>query len=242
MIYPVSYYFLPESWTLMIMLMMEIKKIGALTIGQSPRPDLVAPLVKLLPKNCQILEAGALDDLAAADMPVSDHKSYPLVTRLRDNTQVMVPERFLAPRLQKALQFLEKEGVMATLLLCAGTFPDLSGHWPLLKPFQLGHQLLLNLGIQNIGLITPVKEQEVPISQRWAAAGFKASVWTADLNQQDMQFREHLQMQIKMHDLQAIILDYVGHPPRVVKDLQGLSPIPIVDLGQLAITTLAALF
>ena len=47
---------------------MSIKRIGALVIGQSPRPDLVAPLVQLLP-DCEIRQAGALDGLTPEDLP-----------------------------------------------------------------------------------------------------------------------------------------------------------------------------
>ena len=44
---------------------MNNKQIGALLIGQSPRPDLVKPLAALLP-DWEIIQAGALDGLATA--------------------------------------------------------------------------------------------------------------------------------------------------------------------------------
>ena len=76
------------------------KVIGALTIGQSPRPDLVGPLNDRLPEGCQIIQAGALDGLTAASLPPIDDTTYPLTTRMRDGSLVMVEESFLATRLR----------------------------------------------------------------------------------------------------------------------------------------------
>ena len=115
---------------------MKQKTIGALTIGQSPRPDLVAPLEKLLPK-CRILQACALDGFTSEELPDTANAAYPLVTQMQDGSLVMVEESFIAPKLQVALEQLEAQGVAATLLLCAGTFAHLQGTRLLFKPFEI---------------------------------------------------------------------------------------------------------
>jgi len=214
-------------------------KIGALTIGQSPRPDLVSPLIHCLPDGYQVLQAGALDGLAVKSLPATTTGTYPLQTRLHDGTLVMVEETYLVPKLQQALNFLEEQGVLATLLLCAGTFAELRGTRPLFKPFTLGSGILRTRGLHAIGLIAPIKEQEIPIRLRWQSAGFQPTVWTAELTQQDKQFVHQLQRQIDSNKLECIVLDYVGHSVRVVRQLQETTVIPVIDLGQLAIATLA---
>jgi protein AroM len=214
------------------------KRIGALTIGQSPRPDLVAPLEELLP-DCEILQAGALDDLTMEEVRDASNDAYRLVTQMRNRAVVMVGESFIAPRLQVALNRLEAQGVVAALLLCAGTFENLHGTRPLYKPFKIGCGVLRALNMKSIGLITPVAEQEVPIQQRWEAMGWEPTVWTADLGVQDEAFQQQLDAQIHLNELDCIVLDFVGHPLEQVTQLQRAVQLPVFDLGYLAMVTLA---
>ena len=216
------------------------KVIGALTIGQSPRPELVAPLKRRLPEECQILQAGALDGLTKASLPAVHNGNYPLTTRMQDGSSVMIEESFLAAELQQALDQLEERGVMATILLCAGTFSDLRGTRPLLKPFAVGRAVIDSIGLNKIGLIAPIKEQEAPIRRRWQAAGFQPTVWTAALSRQDEQFVQQLNEQIELNKLECIVLDYVGHPEPLVSQLRATTVVPLIDLGQLAIAALSS--
>jgi hypothetical protein len=66
-------------------------------------------------------------------------------------------------------------------------------------------------------------------------------VWTADLGQQDDNFRFQLFASIQLHDLDCLVLDYVGHPSPQVKRLQKTANLPVIDLGAVAISTLAAM-
>ena len=217
---------------------MTYKKIGVLTIGQSPRPDLVSPLIQQLPEGCDLIQIGALDGLTKTSLPPIDDATYPLTTRMRDGSLVMIEEAFLATRLQQVLNELEAIGVTATILLCAGTFAGLKGTRPLFKPFVVGRRVLDTLGLNRIGLIAPIKEQEIPIRQRWQAAGFQPTVWTANLALQDKTFSQQLHEQIEANQLQCIVLDYVGHPVSQVAELRKKIVIPLIDLGQLAISAL----
>ena len=67
-----------------------MKKIGMLTIGQTPRDDLIPGLLDILGPGYEIVEAGALDghtleDVRGIDL---DPDHYILVTRMRDGTEV----------------------------------------------------------------------------------------------------------------------------------------------------------
>lgn len=215
------------------------KKIGALVIGQTPRPDLVEPLQKMI-SGVEIKTMGALDGLALTDLPDASHASYPLSTKMAGKS-VVVAEDFLVPRLQLALNQLEAEDVVATILLCAGTFANLRGKLPLIKPFDTAVSLIHTLNLKRLGFIAPFPQQEAPIRQRWVAIGVQTTVWTANIHQQDNSFQSQLEQQIEENDLQAIVLDYVGHPITAVRKLQKNIPIPVIDLGMLASKTLAGL-
>lgn len=216
----------------------KVRKIGALTIGQSPRPDLVDPLVESLPADCQVIQAGALDGISPGSLPATASGAYPLSTRLADGTPVLVDEAFLSSRLQRALYRLEEDGAVASILLCAGSFARLQGCRPLFKPFATAQALLRLLGIRTLGLITPVAEQVEPMRQRWQKAGFAATAWSADLAHQDRQFREEVQHRIEAHRFQMLLLDYVGYPVPWVEELRVGTSIPVIDLGQLSMATL----
>lgn len=216
-----------------------IKRIGVLVIGQTPRPDLLIPLETRLP-NVQIVQVGALDGLTPGDLPNVSDARYPLTTKM-DGQWVFVSEDFLIPRLQTALDQLQSEDVSATILLCAGTFANLRCNYPLIRPFNIGLTLLQSLNVSSLGLIAPFPEQEAPIQQRWERYGFQTAVWTADLNNQDEQFQNQLSETIRANEVEAIILDYVGHPQELVQRLQHTSPIPVIDLGDVAIRMLAAM-
>jgi hypothetical protein len=160
---------------------------------------------------------------------------------MRDGSAVMIEESFLTARLQLALDQLEEQGVMATVLLCAGTFSSLAGMRPLFKPFAVGRAVIDSLGLARIGLIAPIKAQEAPIRQRWQAVGFQTTVWTADLAQQDEQFIQQLNEQIEVNRLECLVLDYVGHPEPLVSQLRVMTTVPLIDLGQLTIAALSSI-
>lgn len=47
-----------------------MKKLGILTIGQSPRPDILGELLPLFDNDIEIFEAGALDGLTMEEIRV----------------------------------------------------------------------------------------------------------------------------------------------------------------------------
>lgn len=69
-------------------------RLGVVALGQSPRPDLVAPFRALLGPDAAIAEAGALDGLAPAAIadlaPRPDET--PLITRLAGGQAVLIAE------------------------------------------------------------------------------------------------------------------------------------------------------
>ncbi len=211
--------------------------IGAIVIGQSPRADLVGPLEQMRP-DLQIIQAGALDELTVAELPDPATATYPLMTRMRAGTAVRADEAFLAPLLQSALHRLEAQGVVASILLCAGSFQALYGTRPVVKPFEVACTTLQALGMKHLGVVCPTKSQEVPIKARWQAAGFEPVVYTTSLagTQTDLRGFAHPDV-----SLDCIVLDYVGHPTEQVSALQQITSLPVLDMGQLALALLVSM-
>lgn len=151
-----------------------MRKVAAITIGQSPREDLTPDLHRILSPNIELCEFGALDGLKADKLkkliqqqisPVSVTPSSPcqrlLVSRLRDGSEITFPEEIIIPLVQDCISKAELSGCEATLLLCTGEFPEFEHQRPLLIPRRLIYNILPPLvGKQKLGILLPNSEQK----------------------------------------------------------------------------------
>ena len=215
-------------------------KIGALVIGQTPRPDLTDALVQAI-GDSELIVRGALDGLTLSDLPDASEAAFPLVTRMRSGELVYLPEEWVEGRLQTQLLSLEADGVVATILLCAGTFAAVRGNKPIVKPYDFGRTLLNTLNLNRIGVVAPFPAQEKALRDRWTTAGFAVTTWTADIPNVDADTIAEMQHQIDANKLQAILLDYVGYSAETVRSIQEETSIPVIDCGALAIAAIGAL-
>lgn len=215
-------------------------RVGMLTIGQAPRPDLVGPFAGLRP-DVEIVEVGALDGLDASTLPHSPLGRSPLTTRLIDGTSVTLDEADLIPFVRAALGRLEDGGVDATLLLCAGSFSGIRGRRPFVRPFDIAAGLLRSAGVRRCAVVVPVEAQVEPSRRKFASAGFEPVVWACDL----AAARDRLPAWLADdHDAggrcDVVVLDYVGHRDEDVRGLQDAVALPVVDLGLCAAAVLAS--
>ncbi len=154
-------------------------RIGAITIGQAPRDDLVPEFRAALGLEAVIIERGALDDLAldqvCALSPSED--DYVLVTRMRDGTEVRIAERHVIGRLQRCVDDLESRGVDFSVLLCTGEFPALASRRLLIPLDRLLESVIRGLlpdaapgaaPAPLLAAIVPSAEQIPAIGRRWA--------------------------------------------------------------------------
>ena len=211
--------------------------IGAISIGQAPRPDLVDALrLRLPPDRPTIVEIGALDGLDSADLRLTEPGGYPLTTRMRDGTKVTVDEAYLAPLVQAAVDSAERQGCVASILLCAGGFDDVHTTRPLVRPFALAVGALRASGVTRIGVIVPIDDQLDPSRRKWSRAGFEPIVQAARLGEAPARVAAE-----GFAGTETIVLDFVGHPAAAVARFRDLVGRPVLDVGELAAATLAAI-
>lgn len=216
-----------------------IVRIGALSIGQSPRPDLLEPLQQMLP-DYKLVERGALDDLTESDLSGADQAQYPLGTRMRDGKVVMVDEAFLSPLVQNAVDWLEAHGVVATILLCAGPFAAVHSNRPLFNPFDIACSSLHSLGIRQIGVVCPVAAQRFATERKWLEKGFMPTVWVVSPDSSGEQMGRQLAREIgDASDLQCLVLDYVGYTRKQLNSVQSAVSLPVLDLGYFTVSMMA---
>ena len=145
-----------------------MKKIGMLTIGQTPRNDLIPGLMKILGENFDIVEAGALDDLTMKDIEKIDlnPEDYILVSRMRDGREIKITKKFVIPRMQKQLEKIEENGVRLTVVMCTGKFPQFKSKGLVVTPSEILKGVIEgSLKEGKLAVVYPTKEQ-VSYAQR----------------------------------------------------------------------------
>jgi protein AroM len=208
------------------------RRVAAVTIGQAPRPDLSEASRALLPSGIEIVEVGALDEIDADPLPPPRPGGYPLTTRLRDGTPVTVDEAVLEPLVQAAVGRVEVDGVEAILLLCAGGFDRLMSAVPIVRPFDAAVEALRAVPARRIAVVVPVEAQVSPSMAKWRAVDFEVGVVAGALEGVDPD---------RLGAVDAIVLDYVGHPASDVAALRARTTTPVVDLGEAGAVAMAAL-
>jgi len=138
-------------------------KIGAVTIGQTPRDDVLSEIKLLISSDIEIVEKGALDALTLNEMaslePTKDDEI--LVTRMRDGTEVTVGRDRILPRMQKRISELDRDDDVALItLLCSGEFPPFQCSKPLIMPYRLLWGVLSSISIEgSLGMMLPSPQQ-----------------------------------------------------------------------------------
>lgn len=141
-----------------------IERITFITIGQTPRTDLVPEIVSALPAAVQLRELGALDGLGTREVEdlVPGPDDHALVTRLRTGGQAVIGKRWVTERLQELLDGIEGGPGDATVLLCTGDFSTLRGPELFLDAQHLvdhGVDALCH-GARTVGMLVPLARQE----------------------------------------------------------------------------------
>ncbi|NNE36647.1 MAG: hypothetical protein HKN13_15545 [Rhodothermales bacterium] len=225
------------------------KRIGVLTIGQTPREDLLALLWE--PGDSYRFEVrGALDGLSEPELAVAlqarverQSQRYPLVTQLSDSTHVTIEESTLIPLIQDKLEELDGLGVAVHILLCAGPFEELVSRAPLIRPFRLGSRTMAAFGFEKIAVVVPTNNQEEPARLKWLKAGFEPVVWSLERIDSAEQVQTFIaRMYNRESDgAEAVVFDYVGYPRSVLHAVREEITVPVIDLGELSVAALQSL-
>jgi protein AroM len=145
-------------------------KIGAVTIGQSPRDDIIPEIQDILGPGAEVIEAGALDGLSLEEVKnfYPDPTDFTLVTRMTGGTEVKVAEKYIVSRLNNCISGLEAKGAEILMLLCTGEFPGIKAKGILLRPDRLLRNIVKGiLEKGRLGVIVPSPDQIPTVEKKW---------------------------------------------------------------------------
>jgi len=160
--------------------MMNSARIGIITIGQSPRSDVLQDFVDALGFLPSFEQTGLLDNLSRGEIAALAPRGpadQTLVTRLRDGTEVKLSERRAVEMLPRAVKDMEQRSVDFMVLFCTGEFPPVESKVPVLYPSAIVGAVVSAIlsSRKNDGgrlcIIAPAREQFSMLARKWESSG-----------------------------------------------------------------------
>lgn len=218
-------------------------RIGMITIGQSPRVDVVPEMADIIGSGAEIVERGALDGLAADEIaalaPTGDDEI--LVTRLADGSPVFLGKPRVTPLVQRRIEELEAGGVAMTVLLCTGTFKGLSARGVLVQPDRVLQGVLNGIAFRGrLGVVTPSERHVEQTTARWRSYGFDPVV-VASSPYHDGRTTAHAIDVFRAGGVGFVLLDCMGFRREARDELRRALRAPVVVANLLVARVVAEL-
>jgi protein AroM len=153
------------------------------TIGQAPRDDVVPAMRAFLPPGVEIVERGALDGLSHDQTRPywADDGQPGIITRLRDDSSVLLSHARILPMMQSAVdRLVQEDGVDVIVVLCGADWSALRSDRLIVNPGTLFPAIVASLAAnRRLGIIKPDAGQVEKEQARYAALGIDAVVTAA---------------------------------------------------------------
>jgi hypothetical protein len=200
-----------------------LKKLGLITIGQSPRDDITKDIIKILSDEIYIYQKGALDNYTREEI---ESKFSPdentLVTKLRDGTQVEIDEKYIENLIQECIYDLEKEGCKVIALYCTGKFGKLKSNSILIKPHEILHDIVKDLSLKSLGVMIPDESQKNQMKKWWDNYDINTTIEAAS-PYKDIKIIEAASKKLKEQKIDAIFMDCMGYTQEMKRIVERIT-------------------
>jgi len=138
-------------------------RLAFVTIGQTPRVDMVPEMVAAIGRDIDAHEFGALDGLSddeiAALAPRPGEASF--ATRLTNGAEVAISKDRVEPRLEALLKRIDGEGFDAVVLLCTGTHVAPLENTLMIEAQRVVDKMVEAMGAsaRRLGVLLPLERQ-----------------------------------------------------------------------------------
>lgn len=214
---------------------MATTRVGLITIGQSPRDDVVPDMLAQINADVETVERGALDGLTLEQVrelaPQGDEPWF--VSRMRDGTEVMLARRELIPRMQACVDELTELGVDLIVPLCSADWSVLDSRVPFINPgraLAVINEALVRPG-GRLGVVMPTEAQAQIAQARYERAG-EAVVTTfaqpyTSVDEQLEQCRQAGEL-LAREQVDLIYMGCMGHTQKMRSIVRQASGLPTV--------------
>lgn len=150
-------------------------RLGVVVIGQSPRPDVVNQMQRLLGDGVEIDLRGSLDGMTRAQISAIRPSSGAdtLFTRLPpDHEDVTISKQVVEERAKIQIERFVREGATVTMLCCTGEFPALGGDGVVVLPSAVLSGIIDGLLPKGrLDVLLPLPEQAKELCAKWHRTG-----------------------------------------------------------------------
>lgn len=218
-----------------------MKKVGVITIGQSPRSDLIPEISKYIDKDVQIVEYGILDNYTYDE---AREKFKPvfggniLVSRMRDGKQIEMDEETVYQALQEYIYKVENDGIKIILLLCTGKFPQFKCNSLLITPFSIIHSIVKSVaGNAKVGIIVPDISQIPQCKTLWRKSGIDAVIRSASPYKHIDGEIQKAAIELKNERVSMIVMDCMGYTIEMKNMVRKVTEGPVI-LSRMLVTSI----
>lgn len=194
-----------------------VKTVGAITIGQSGRGDIIPEMKENVGEGIEFIEAGALDGLSSQQIEQLDPRQgeHPLITRLRNGSAVKVSKKKIIPLMQACIDRLTRQGVDLLTILCTGDFPLFDTSQLIIYPSKLLHYTVESLSsLRKLGIIVPLPEQIESARERWLLQKREVVIQSAS-PYEDVSRLKGVTQHLSALGVEFLVLDCMGFDRRM---------------------------
>jgi protein AroM len=202
-------------------------RVGMISIGQSPRPDILSVFGKVWGKQVEMVEIGALDGFTHKDVQMMAPKEGDdvLVVRMADGRQHIVGHDSLTPQIQACADILASQNLNAAILLCTGHFQPFHFPVPFIIPQKIVDNTVASLveAGHSIGVMIPAEDQQGQMRRNFAKNGIDPVFASASPHLGEQGIIEAAS-QLKQDGIRLIVMHCFGYTPhmrRIVKEVTG---------------------
>jgi protein AroM len=205
--------------------------VGTVTIGQSPRVDIIPEIRDVLGMDVEIIEKGALDGLTIDEV----NKFLPrpgedfLVTRMNDGTEVKIAEAHLITRISRCITEFQKEPAEIILFLCTGKFPEFECRKMLLRPDRIMYRLVQGLVTKGrLGVVVPEPDQIPAMKVKWQNPQLEIVAEAFSPYTGIPEEMENVADRIRTADVDLVVLDCMGFNCEAMARFRKITGRPVI--------------
>ncbi|GIS91005.1 MAG: hypothetical protein CM1200mP20_10460 [Pseudomonadota bacterium] len=240
------------------------RKIGAITIGQAPRDDIMTVMTPHLPEWLEVLQHGALDnldrtaiaalrpdlskELTEDDSPPGNTIEYDvLVSRMRDGSEAMMTHDAVVPLMQQKIDLLEAAGAELIVLLCGGDFPELRSNRIIVHPGKLlrgavesvAHGAKLGMVMPSAAQVDAAQRDAAP---RWGAREVFVTHGSPYLPEADLDVEwKRVSTELTHHQADLVFLNCMGMNEQMKSAIRQGTGKPVMLLSSMLARAIAEL-
>lgn len=139
------------------------RRIIFVSVGQSPRGDLITSILETLDVPIEALEVGALDGLSDSEIDrfrvKNDEPS--IITRMRNGQDIVLSKSRISERMAEIVAKFQPHEFDLVVILSTGLFREFESHCPMVNAQRAMESTVISLASQgdSIGIIQPLAQQ-----------------------------------------------------------------------------------